>query len=154
MRAGREAGAPANFRASRRDAEQLVQLGARRRVLQRLRALRVDELADRERGKRRFVEAADDELLLARVGVDVAAADDDALGGMLVQGRGVLEELRAAEGIEAVDLEPARQERADAAGDNDGLGDEVRAGRGGDVEAAVVAARDRAHLLVEMEAGA
>ncbi len=56
--------------------------------------------------------------------------------------------------IEAVDLEPARLERADAAGDDDGLGDEARAGRGGDVEAAVVAPADRAHLLVEVKAGA
>ena len=83
-----------------------------------------------------------------------AADDDDALAGVLVQGRGVLEELRAAEAVEPVDLEPARLERADAAGDDDRLGDEARSGRGGDVEAAVVAARDRAHLLVEMKAGA
>src|SRR5438128_5594456 len=82
MRADREAGARANFRTSRRDAEQLVQLGARRRVLQRLRALRVDELADRERGKRRFMEAADDELLLARVGVDVADGEDPGRRGL------------------------------------------------------------------------
>ena len=74
--------ARANFRASRRDAEQLVQLGARRRVLQRLRALRVDELADRERGERRLVEAADDELLLARVGVDVADREDPRRRGL------------------------------------------------------------------------
>jgi hypothetical protein len=38
---------------------------------------------------------------------------------VLVQGRAVLEELRAAEAVEAVDLEPARLERADAAGDDD-----------------------------------
>ena len=244
---------------SRRHAEQLVQLRARRRVLQRLRALRVDELADREGGERRLVEAADDELLLARIGVDVAdredarrrgleargvddellllereapvgdraelrapaeqdeerverqlarlavaasstasaasrpsrsidrfglagdeldaagaragalsrarvassaskssrrwtsvtlaaaaapsspaaiaaataagraADDDDALAGLLVQRRAVLEELRAAVAIEAVDLQPARLERADAAGDDDRLGDEARA---------------------------
>src|ERR1700712_3746409 len=76
MRRGRKAGARANFRTSRRGAEQLVQLGARRRVLQRLRALRMDELADREGGERRLVEAADDELLLARISVDVADRED------------------------------------------------------------------------------
>src|SRR6476619_8595518 len=91
MRLGRVAGARANFSASRRDAEQLVQPGARRRVLQRLRALRVDELADRERGERRLVEAADDELLLARVGVDVADREDPRRRGL--EARRVDEEL-------------------------------------------------------------
>src|SRR3954452_24184013 len=76
MRNGRKAEARANFRTSRRDAEQLVQLAARRRVLQGLRALWMDELADRERGERRLVEAANDELLLARIGVDVADCED------------------------------------------------------------------------------
>src|SRR6476646_8047248 len=91
MRLGSEAEARANFRTSRRDAEQLVQLGARRRVLQRLRALRVDELADRERGERRLVEAADDELLLARIGVDVADREDPGRRGL--EARGVDDDL-------------------------------------------------------------
>ena len=68
--------------------------------------------------------------------------------------RGVLEQLRAAMAVEAVDLQPARLERADAAGDDHRLGDEALAGRRGDVEAAVVASRQRVHLLVEMKAGA
>jgi hypothetical protein len=65
-----------------RHAEQLVQLRARRRVLQRLRALRVDQLGDRERGQRRLVEAADDQLLLARIGVDVADGEDPGRRGL------------------------------------------------------------------------
>ena len=102
-------------------------------------------------GRGRAVLARGDRRRHRRLG---AADDDDALAGLLVQGRAVLEELRAAVAIEAVDLEPARLERADAAGDDDGLGDEARAGRRRDVEAAVVAPRDRAHLLVEMKARA
>src|SRR5450631_1730519 len=70
------------LRQTRRDAEQLVQLGARRRVLQRLRAIGMNELADRERGERRFVEAADDELLLARIGVDIADREDPRRRGL------------------------------------------------------------------------
>ena len=58
-------------------AEQLVQLRARRRVLQRLRPIRVDtRSAIAIGGERRLVEAADDQLLLARVGVDVADRED------------------------------------------------------------------------------
>ena len=68
---------------------------------------------------------------------------------------GAIEELRALEGLEALDLQRARLERADAAGDDDRVLDEARPARGRDVEAAVVAARDqRAHLLVEVKAGA
>ena len=55
-----------------RHAEQLVQLRAGRRVEQRLRPVGMHPLGDRIGRERRLVEAADDQLLLARVGDGVA----------------------------------------------------------------------------------
>src|SRR5580704_514716 len=45
-------------------------------VLQELFLLRIQVVLDRERGERRLVEAGQDQLLLARVGVDVAHRED------------------------------------------------------------------------------
>ena len=65
----------------------------------------------------------------------------------------MLEELRAAVTVETVDPQPPRLECADAAGDDDRLGEEARAGRGRDIEAAIVARVQRADLLLEMKSG-
>src|SRR6186713_1539239 len=59
-----------------RDAEPLVHDRARRRVLQELLLLRMQMMLDREGGQRRLVEAAQDQLLLAGIGVDVAHGID------------------------------------------------------------------------------
>ena len=57
------------------------------------------------------------------------------------------------EGIGALDTEPARLERAEARRDHHGLRDEPRAGRRGQVEAAVLARTQLDHLLAEVELG-
>ena len=85
----------------------------------------------------------------------LAATDDhDALAGLLVQRRGVLEEACAAMAVEPLDLQSARLERAHSTRDDERGRDEARAGRGFDVEAAVVASCDSVHQLPQMQAAA
>jgi hypothetical protein len=57
------------------DAQPLVHHRARRRVLQELAFGGVEMVLDGEGGERRLVEARQDELLLAGIGVDVATAN-------------------------------------------------------------------------------
>src|SRR5579863_4652228 len=59
-------------RDSIRHPEPLVHDRARGRVLQELALLRIQMMLDGEGGERRLVEARQDELFLARIGVDVA----------------------------------------------------------------------------------
>jgi hypothetical protein len=83
------------------------------------------------------------------------AGDDDVPAGERL-GRhalGMVEQLAALEGVEAGDLQRARHEGADARGQDDGAAVELQAGLRAHVEAAVVAARDVAHQLVEVEGG-
>src|SRR5881394_3516131 len=54
-----------------RHSQTLVHQRARGRVLQELLLLRIQMMLDRERGERRLVESGQDQLLLARIGVDV-----------------------------------------------------------------------------------
>jgi hypothetical protein len=85
----------------------------------------------------------------------VAAADDHQVLAREV-GRVLhpVEQLRAVELVEAVDLQQARLEGADAGGDEDGLGQELRAARGLDPEAAVVLLLDHGDGLAQVEGGA
>src|SRR5512137_1032152 len=70
------------MRASFADAEPLLHDRAGRRVLQVHLLRRVEVLRDRERRERRLVEAAQDQLFLARVGVDVADRKDARHAGL------------------------------------------------------------------------
>nr|GEU28069.1 hypothetical protein [Tanacetum cinerariifolium] len=80
-----------------------------------------------------------------------AAADDQVLAFELGRILDLVVQLRAFEHVDAVDLQRAGLERTDAGGNEDGLGDELGAGRGGDIEAAVVAAGDLDHFLAQVE---
>src|SRR6185437_7295522 len=63
-------------RDSIRDPQPLVHDGAGSRILQELPLLREEVVLDAEGGERRLVEAREDELLLAGIGVDVAHRED------------------------------------------------------------------------------
>src|SRR5258707_11806929 len=58
------------------NAERAMQARARGRVFEMQRPLRVDACRRAERGERGFMEAAEDQLLLARIGVHVADRED------------------------------------------------------------------------------
>src|SRR5262245_19448464 len=71
---------------SSRHTEPLVHDRARRGVLQMHLLRRVLILGDRKRRERRLVEAAQDQLLLAGIGVDVADREDPGLAGLELRG--------------------------------------------------------------------
>src|SRR5207302_7340477 len=64
-----------------RHSQTLVHQRARGRVLQELLLVRIQMMLDRERGERRLVESGQDQLLLARIGVDVADRKDPGEAG-------------------------------------------------------------------------
>src|SRR5204862_3907625 len=69
-----------------RHSQTLVHQRARGRVLQELLLLRIQMMLDRERGQRRLVESGQDQLLLARIGVDVADRKDPGEAGLELLG--------------------------------------------------------------------
>src|SRR5256884_2799053 len=69
-----------------RHSQTLVHQRARGRVLQELLLLRIQMMLDRERGERRLVESGQDQLLLARIGVDVADRKDPGEAGLELLG--------------------------------------------------------------------
>ena len=82
-----------------------------------------------------------------------AADDDDVLAREHRRVAHAVKELRVAMPLDAFDLQCARLERADAAGDEEGLGNQAGAAIGFDIEAAVVALAHDAHFLAEVEVG-
>src|SRR5579863_5885267 len=73
---------PASVRAGCRDAQTLLHDGTRGGVLQELPLFGVEVMLDGKSGERSLVKAAQDELLLARIGVDVADREDAGNAGL------------------------------------------------------------------------
>ncbi len=85
-------------------------------------------------------------------GLCAAPTGDDMLRGLANRFRVAMEHLCLVPAIEPFHLQPARLERADAAGDDERLRDEARSGIGGHVEGAVAAPLQAADLLPEVKA--
>src|SRR5882672_11294337 len=75
-------GVPVSLGESIRNAEPLMHDRARRRVLQKLFLLRKQVVLDGERRQRGLVEAGQDQLLLARVGIDIANGEHARQAGL------------------------------------------------------------------------
>src|SRR4029077_8142757 len=83
---GKDMSAPSRLTTSVRHSQTLMHHRARGGVLQELFLLGIQVVLNRERGQRRLVEPGQDQLLLARVGIDVADGEDAGHAGLELLG--------------------------------------------------------------------